>query len=132
MPHEVSDKVDYSFVYHNVEGMDMPGRIDIIERFGVCMDNDWKRIPEGRADGYFGLWHNDAMIGVWYFTIVDGLVGPKRAHLLDWSAMFKDLQQTLAAYMPPDYYLDGCRVRAGCAPHLTNYQPGSTSTIILF
>lgn len=132
MAPEVSDKVNNSFAYHLVSGIEMPGRIDILERFGVCMDNERKRIPVGKADGYFGLWHNDLMIGVWFFTIVDGLVGPKQSNLLNWSAMFKDLQQTLTPYMPPDYYLDGCRVRADCAPHLTNFQPGSSTTVILF
>jgi hypothetical protein len=131
----MQDKIDgvkEKFTLHYVDGMDIPSRIDILERFGVCMETDRKPIRPGKADGYFGVWHEDEMIGVWYFTIVDGLVGAKRAHLLNWITMFGWVMERLATYMPPGYYLSGCRVRAGLVPHITTLQEGSTTTAILF
>ncbi len=120
------------FTKHYVDGVVVPSRIDILNRFGVCMETERRPIKEGKADGYFGVWHEGLLIGVWRFNIIDGLVGAPQAYLLNWAAMFTWLMEQLTAYMPPDFHLAGCRIRADLVPHIKTLQEGSTTTAILF
>lgn len=104
---------------HYVDGIDIPSRFDIIERFAVIMSTDVREIDASRADGYFTLMEDDLQIGLWFFTIIDGLLGPEKSHLANWSALFRDLHAQLQPYMPPDVELGRCVIRQGCAPHLS-------------
>jgi hypothetical protein len=116
-PHEVGE-VNRAVITHYVDGVDIPSRFDILERFAVIMSTDVREIDASRADGYFTLMENNLQVGVWFFTIIDGLLGSQRSHLANWEAMFRDLHAQLQPYMHTDVQLGRCVIRTGCAPHL--------------
>lgn len=118
-PHEVGE-VSSAVITHYVDGVSIPARFDILERFAVIMSTDVREIDGGRADGYFTLMEHNLQVGVWFFTVIDGLLGAQRSHLADWAALFRDLHAQLQPYMQEGVQLGRCVIRTSCAPHLVN------------
>ena len=101
------------------EDAEIPPRFDLLERMWVCMDTDQYPIEPSKADGYICLMADDRQVGVWYYKLIDGLFGPKRTYLVDMPQLFRELRETLGAYMAGHFTLGAVRMRAVYVPHLS-------------